>query len=293
MKRHPEKLIALTGLFKIRISLFAAVSAVASFFLLAPGRQHLFSFSRPAALAAGVLFLSFGASALNQVQEAATDALMERTRARPIPSGLIKPSHALCVSLAFISGGAVVLRLSGGLLPAAMGGIAVFLYNAVYTPLKKVTAFALIPGALVGAIPPAIGWVYGGGSLLSPELLIICFFFYIWQMPHFWLILLRYGGEYEKAGLPSITNIFSVRGLKRVIFAWEVCTAASAMLLAVTETAGLLPRVLFALPAAWIIGSGAAVFSGKYERHLFAWKSIDICVLAITCLLGAGRFLAA
>ena len=286
-----EKISALAGLCRIRLSLFTALSAVAGFFLAASAP----SLSRALSLAAGVLFLSFGASALNQFLEAATDGLMPRTRQRPIPSGRLRPGHALWFAVASALGGVSVILLSGGVLPAALGSAAFLWYGFIYTPLKKKTAFSFVPGALAGAAPPAIGWVMGGGALTSPELLVISFFFYIWQIPHFWLILLRYGGEYERAGLPSVTNIFSRRDLKRIIFVCEVCTALSAMLLAVfvSGTPGSTFTLLFfAVPAAWMIGSGAAILGGNGERSLLAGRSIDVCVLAITCLLAAGRFMA-
>lgn len=284
-----KKISALAGLFKIRITLFTVASSVCGF-MLAPGRE--FSFSRPAGVAAGVLLLACGALIINQIEEAATDRLMPRTCARPVASGALKPAHAVLISVILISPGFCLLLLFGGALPAALGGLAVFWYALVYTPSKKVTAFALIPGALTGAIPPAIGWVSNGGQLFSPGMLILCFFFYIWQIPHFWLFLLRYGPEYEGAGLPSITNVFSERQLRRLIFTWEVCTAASAMLLAAFGKTGPFTYWLSALFAAWMIASGAAVFRGK-NYQLFAWRSINACVLGITLVLGAGRLLVA
>jgi protoheme IX farnesyltransferase len=286
-RRFSKKLIAAAGLCKIKTSLFAAVSAVSGF-LLAPGGQLL---SRLWCLAAGVLLLAFGASALNQLQEAATDALMPRTRGRPIPSCLIKPGQALRIAAVFISTGTLILFVFGGLAPAALGGLTIFWYNLIYTPLKKVTAFAFVPGALVGTIPPAIGWIYGGGVLSSPKALIICSFFYIWQIPHFWLFLLRYGKEYEKVGFPCITSIFRRSQLRRVIFIWEVSTATSALLLMSSVSSGLFTYSMVVLAATWIVGSGAAVLFQGDRWQLFAWRSINTCVLIITCLLAAGSIL--
>ncbi|MDA8085076.1 MAG: protoheme IX farnesyltransferase [Nitrospiraceae bacterium] len=290
-----KKLGAVAGLFKIRVSAFTALSSVTGLLLEnGNGGNAGHSPSRLAGLAAGVLLLASGASALNQFQEAGTDARMPRTRTRPIPSGLIRPAHALLLSLMLMQAGSIILFVFGGVMPAALGGLAVLWYNLVYTPLKKITPFAVIPGALAGAIAPAIGWVYNGGSLSDPKALIVCFFFYIWQIPHFWLFLLKYGEEYEKAGLPSITSVFSSRQLRRVIFVWDACTAASAMLLFSLHAAGSpLTCSLAALAAAWITGSGAAVLGGNGKWHIFAWRSINACVLAITILLWAGTILPA
>jgi protoheme IX farnesyltransferase len=98
--------------------------------------------------------------------------------------------------------------------------------------LKRRTAFAVIPGAVIGAIPPAVGWVAGNGTLLSSELLIIAFFFFIWQVPHFWLLLLKYGDDYDKAGYPSLTKLFSHNQIRRITFIWILATAVTSLLLA-------------------------------------------------------------
>ncbi len=288
MRRLFEKLIAAAELCRIRISLFIAVSAIAGY-LISPGAP---SFPLMAWLAAGVFFLSCGASAFNQFAEAETDSLMPRTCTRPVPSGRMKQGHALLISAGLLLAGISVLFVTRGALPAALGAAAFLWYGVVYTPLKQKTPFALLPGALAGAVSPAIGWVCGGGSLLSPRLFIFCLFFYIWQIPHFWIFLLRYGRQYEEAGLPSVTTVFSGPGLRRIIFAWELCTAASALLIAALYQTGPFTRALSALPAAWIIAGGAAVFSRKSQRLAFALRSIDACALAITCLTAAGRFIA-
>ena len=96
--------------------------------------------------------------------------------------------------------------LMGHPLAALLGLITVVWYNGIYTPLKRVTAFAAIPGGVVGAIPPVIGWVSGGGDPTDARIIVVAFFFFVWQVPHFWLLLMRIGGDYERAGLPSLTG---------------------------------------------------------------------------------------
>ena len=93
-----------------------------------------------------------------------------------------------------------------------------FWYNAVYTPLKKVFSLAIIPGSLVGALPPLAGWVAAGGDILDPKIILISSFFFVWQIPHFWILLLIYGKDYDKGGFPTLTNVFSERQLKILLY---------------------------------------------------------------------------
>jgi len=180
---------------------------------------------------AGVLLLSAGAAAINHVQEAGIDQLMERTRLRPIPSGRIKRWQALIFTALLISGGMLLLMKLDNTAPAILGLITIFWYNAVYTPLKRVTAFAAIPGAVVGAIPPLIGWTAAGGNIAHHHAIILAFLFFIGQIPHFWLILLKNAGDYEKAGFPTLTQILSPPQIANLTLFWVLATAMAAVML--------------------------------------------------------------
>ncbi|MEJ2720508.1 MAG: UbiA family prenyltransferase, partial [bacterium] len=110
---------------------------------------------------------------------------------------------------------------SSNLAAMMLGALTVFWYNGVYTPLKRVTAFAAVPGGVVGAIPPVIGWVAGGGSPADPRILAVAVFFFMWQVPHFWLLLLSTADDdYERAGMPSLTRLFSFDQVARISFMW-------------------------------------------------------------------------
>jgi heme o synthase len=211
---------------KARISLFSSLSAAMGFFLTADPATGAFP-----ALFIGVYLLSCGACALNEYLERDADARMTRTSRRPIPSGRIGPGRALVLSLLLIVSGEGLLLSTGITAVPLLGLFAVSWYNVLYTGLKKVSAFAVVPGALVGAIPPVMGWAAGGGSLLDPRLAALAFFFFMWQVPHFWLHLLTYGKEYAEAGLPSLTDVFSTVQLERLTFQWLSATAVSALLL--------------------------------------------------------------
>jgi protoheme IX farnesyltransferase len=181
----------------------------------------------------GIFILACGSSALNHYQEKERDAKMERTRNRPIPSGRISPAGALGYAILLTFLGSGMIYLGSGFLAMQLGILAMIWYNAIYTPLKKRTAFAVVPGAIIGSIPPLVGWVAGGGSLADPRALIIGFFFFIWQVPHFWLLLLRFGKEYEQAGFPSITSFYTNKQIKNTTFIWTMATAVTALMLPV------------------------------------------------------------
>ena len=123
-------------------------------------------------LALGVFLMAASSSAFNHWQERKTDAKMPRTQDRPIPSGRITPAGAFIVALIFAAAGSFVLHLWINPMALLLSWITLFFYNLVYTPLKKVTAFAVIPGSMVGALPPMIGWSGAGGHLSSETIIL-------------------------------------------------------------------------------------------------------------------------
>ena len=181
----------------------------------------------------GVLLIAAGSSAINHIQEAKTDFLMVRTRNRPIPSGHVSTLQAKIWATVLALSGATLLWYHTNPKATLLAVFTLFWYNVIYTPLKKVTPWAIIPGAIVGTIPPVIGWTAAGGELTHPNIIFIAFFFFIGQIPHFWLILLRYGKDYEEAGFPSISNSFSPDQISRLTFIWTAATAMTAILLSI------------------------------------------------------------
>jgi protoheme IX farnesyltransferase len=211
---------------KIKITLLATLTTAIGY-LLATAKITIHMLVPTTA----VFLLACGSCALNQYQDREIDQLMERTRSRPIPSGRLNPEAALRISMGLIFSGSLILFYGMEFLALTLGLFAVLWYNLVYTPLKLKTAFAAVPGALVGAIPPVLGWVTGGGSMLDPRIWGVALFFFIWQVPHFWLLLLDFSKDYEKAGLPSITRIFSTEQIKRIVFIWLLSTGVSSLII--------------------------------------------------------------
>lgn len=179
----------------------------------------------------GIFLLACGALVFNQLQEIDTDRIMERTTGRPLPSGRVSKNGALVIGLVYFIPGCLVLYFGPELLTLLIG-IATFVwYNLIYTPLKRTTTFAAIPGAVSGALPPLAGWVAGGGSLTTTATLAIGFFFFMGQIPHFWLLLLKLGKQYESANLASLTQFLSAEQIRRLTFIWIVATAVSVLIL--------------------------------------------------------------
>jgi len=221
-----ELLKIISELGKVRISVAVAFTTFTGY-ILSHGK-----FDRGFILPfIGIFLLACGASALNQIQETETDRIMKRTAGRPLPSGRIPKSAAIIITLIYFISGSLILYVGPGVLTLLVGLSTFVWYNLIYTPLKKITAFAAVPGSMVGALPPLAGWVAGGGNLTDPGALAIGFFFFMGQIPHFWLLLLKLGKQYESASLPSLTQLLSDEQIKRLTFVWITATAVSALTL--------------------------------------------------------------
>lgn len=223
-QRPSEWLHIILELAKFRIALLVCLST-ATGYILASGNLN-FNLLLPTI---AVFILSSGSAAFNHYQERDFDLLMKRTSKRPVPSGRVTPRTSLFVAGALIIVGSLVLFISSGFLPLLLGIITVLWYNCIYTPLKRKSPLAVIPGAFIGALPPAIGWTAADGKLLSPFLLVVAMFFFVWQIPHFWLLLLKFGDEFEEAGYPTLTSRYSNPQIARFTFSWIVVTVMVSM----------------------------------------------------------------
>jgi heme o synthase len=203
-------------LVKYQLSLMVSFSALTGYLLTRNG-----DLIEALMLLTGVFFLAAGAAVLNQVQERESDQLMVRTKYRPLPAKQITASAASAISLCLMIMGIGFLGLLGWL-PMMLGILNIILYNFIYTPLKRSTWLAIIPGSLVGAVPPMIGWTAGGLSVTSPEILFVSLFVGLWQVPHFWLIFLRYRQDYKKAGLPVFPTHLDATRIKKLVFSWAL-----------------------------------------------------------------------
>jgi len=281
-----EKIRSYACLGKLRISLAAGLSAMTGHVLAAYGiRQETFI------VGVGVFLLAGGASALNQYQERDIDALMERTRTRPLPSGELSGPVALLFAAASSLAGLAALYAVGGIIVLAGGLFAIAWYNGLYTFLKKKTFYAFLPGALVGAVSPALGWTAGGGGLSEP-IVALCIFFYLWQIPHSWLYAAEYRDEYIAAGLPSITSAFAPGQLSRIIFIWIAALGVSSLFLVPLGLVLQFPaRYLIAAAALWLVIQGSRILGTEIGNQTYrtALRSVNLFMAIMMFLLVADK----
>lgn len=243
----------------------------------------------------GTLLMAVSASTLNQVQEAAPDSKMNRTHDRPIPAGRIKLVPAVIFFLFCLLGGSVLIFSGGNIQAVLIGLFTVLWYNGVYTYFKRITAFAVVPGALTGALPPLIGWVAAGGGIWDKPIIFLEFLFFTGQIPHFWLLLLKYGEEYKKAEIPTLTNIFSSDQINRLTFTWIATSIIASVFLCYFEIirTGIITGILLIASVflIWIF-SGLLKLSGDEKPHKKYSILLDLYFLLILVLLITDRIIA-
>lgn len=166
-------------------------------------------------LAIGLYFVCAGSFALNQAQEWKIDARMERTKNRPIPTGKVAVWQAVAVSLIFLSLGLGMLWLLKPM-TAQLALLTVLLYNGFYTWIwKRRWAFGAVPGAIPGAMPVVIGFSVNNDYIFAPECIYLFLIMFLWQMPHFWCLAIRYREDYKRGGIPVLP---AEMGVSRTLF---------------------------------------------------------------------------
>ena len=189
-------------LVKARLTLLVLLTTAVGYYLGARGpisATGLFHAVFGTALAAA------GAAALNEWWERRLDALMHRTRSRPIPGGRMHARDALILGCLLSIGGVVYLVLTCNVLSAFLAGLTVALYIFAYTPLKRISTFNTVVGAIPGALPPVVGWTAATGQVEIGAWSLFAILFF-WQMPHFFAIAWMYREDYARAGFEMISK---------------------------------------------------------------------------------------
>jgi len=198
-----KQLLAYLELTKPRIALMVLVTAALGYYM---GVTFMAEFPGwlPFTIAMlGTGLVGAGASTLNQYLERDIDALMERTRNRPLPTGTLSPPSALYFGVILALGGCFLLLFQTNLLAAFLALQSIFLYVLVYTPMKRLTWLNTSVGAIPGAMPPLIGWAAATGTLHAGAWVLFAIL-YLWQHPHFFAIAWMYRDDYERGGLKML-----------------------------------------------------------------------------------------
>ncbi|MCV9928530.1 heme o synthase [Flavobacterium sp. LS1R49] len=221
---------------KAGLAVSVLFSSIAGY-LLGFDSEHPFQWSVLLVLAIGGYCMVGASNAFNQVIEKDLDALMDRTKNRPVPSGRMSPRVALIVAcLLTIIGLALLYTINPK--TAMFGAISIFLYTSVYTPLKTVTSLSVFVGAFPGAIPFMLGWVAATGDfgIEAGTLFLIQFF---WQFPHFWAIGWFLYEDYEKAGFFMLPTGKKDKGTALQIILYTIWLTVASLLPALGYTGKL------------------------------------------------------
>ncbi len=217
----------------------------------------------------GLFLLATGAATLNSIQERCTDALMERTKNRPLPRKNVSLLQARIQTILLFGAGVVVLSaVSKTIFPFAVALLAVVLYNGIYTPLKQRTVLAIVPGAVCGALPPYIGWLVGGGDKIGFEPFLLIALIVLWQIPHFWLVLLHYRKDYKSGIHPSLLSFFQEDTIRLFFITWIGGLVTTMILFTVLPfIGGLLFKILLMLNAVSLLVYFSLSFRGKQRNN--------------------------
>ncbi|WP_343487510.1 heme o synthase [Allomuricauda sp. d1] len=228
---------------KVRLAVSVVFSSLAGYFL---GAYTIDLFS--------VVLLAFGgycmvgaSNAFNQVIEKDLDALMKRTRNRPIPSGRMSVGNAMTIAIAMTLLGVMALYV---LSPktAMFGAISIFLYTCVYTPLKTVTPLAVFVGAIPGAIPFMLGWVAATNDFgIEPGTLFMIQFF--WQFPHFWALGWMLDEDYKRGGFKMLPTGKKDKGTALQIILYTIWM----IVISLMPVFGFTGRLHLSIPAGIIV----------------------------------------
>lgn len=271
----------LKDLVKLRITMAVAVSCAAGY-VLASSR---FDFGLLETVL-GTFVLACGSAALNHMQDRHYDAKMQRTSNRPLPSGGLSLRQVGLFTWVLCHAGALFLWARAGTTPFLLGLLTMFCYNVLYTYLKRVTSIAVIPGALVGALPPLIGWTAAGGDLLDPRALTLAFFFFIWQIPHFWILVLMHNRDYAGAGYPTLKLLFSEAQITRLTYSWLLGTVAAGCLFHLNglTSSHLFAGIYLVMSSAMLIFVARKLFQTP-QQLMPAFKSVLFFMLAVSAML--------
>ena len=257
----------------------------------APGDVH------PVIAFTALLCIAIGAGAsgaLNMWWDADIDAVMTRTRRRPIPAGRVTPGEALAFGLTLAVGSVLVLGLPVNVLSAALLAFTIFFYAVVYTMLlKRWTPQNIVIGGAAGAFPPMVGWAAASGGIGLESILLFLIIFF-WTPPHFWALALYKSGDYERAGVPMLPVVSGPDETRRQILLYTLILVPLAMSPWFLGMAGLAYGIISGVTGAIMLGFAVQVYrkregavAEKTAKRMFAYSILYLFVLFAVLLVEA------
>jgi heme o synthase len=247
--------------------------------LVAPGTLH------PVLAVVAVLCIAVGAGAsgaINMWYDRDIDAVMERTKKRPIPMGRMVPGDALGFGIVLAVGSVTVMGLAVNIVAASLLAVAILFYVFVYTIwLKRRTPQNIVIGGASGAFPPMIGWAAVTGSV-SVESLVLFALIFFWTPPHFWALALYRSGDYEKAGVPMLPVVAGQRETKRQMLIYTLLLLPLAMAPTFMGIAGWLYGGVAAVMGLLFCAAAVAVWYDETDRapkRMFGFSIFYLFVL--------------
>jgi protoheme IX farnesyltransferase len=221
------------------------------------------------------------------------DALMERTRNRPLPAGLIAPSNALGFGIVLAAASVMLMALATNLVAATLLAMTIGFYVFIYTIwLKRRTPQNIVIGGAAGAFPPMVGWAAATGSLsFEPVLLFLIIFF--WTPPHFWALSLYRAEDYARAGIPMLPVVKGDPATRRSILRYTLILAPLGLAPWFAGYAGMLYGLTALVSGALMLVLAWQVFcerrpAERASRHLFAFSILYLFLLYAVLLIERG-----
>ena len=257
-------------------------------YLIGQPPERPFDLARLLLTLLGVLGLSAGASALNQLQEQKIDALMPRTARRPLPSGRLSANQALLfVAVSLVFGVAILASLSLDLL--GLGFAAVISYNGLYTLWwKKKWAYAAVPGAIPGAIPILMGHAAASNQVWSPAGVFLFALLFFWQMPHFWALALHYQADYSLGGFPTLPVTHGERTTLAQIILWCLAYLGLALVAPIFLHVGWIYFVPALLTSIQVLYKLRTYYRHPLNRRwlpFFLWVNLSLIIFLATAVI--------
>jgi heme o synthase len=272
---------------KPRVVLMVLVTTLAGFYL---GGRSGFDVTLALNLLAGTALAAGGTLALNQYVERDTDAMMDRTRNRPLPDMRMRPAEALVFGVIATAAGLIYLLLATNLVCALVTAAIAIVYLGAYTPLKRYTWMCNIIGAIPGALPPVAGWAAARGGL-NWEPIVLFAIMFLWQLPHTFAVARLYRTDYARAGIHLLPqdNARGGNASNPIVIAGSLGLIAVGVIPTMLGFAGIPYMVIAVALGIWMLAFGVAMVrapgNSKAARRLLLASLVYLPIVLLVLVL--------